>query len=128
MPLTTAHPADCPHCGRPENDDPFVIPGTPVELWSSETDAGRWRHWGGADLWVCREHPNFVGEDAPDKPSRYRLMEVFEASEHATLHRHGLVEEARALEVPLQSAALMRYSSEHRQRLAALDARGPRSG
>ena len=38
------------HCGRPENLEPFVIEGTAIELYSSEMDAGRWRHWGGADL------------------------------------------------------------------------------
>ena len=35
------HPGNCYHCGRPENTDPFVISETPLELWSSEGDAGR---------------------------------------------------------------------------------------
>ena len=122
------HPDDCYHCGRPENTEPFVIDGTPVELYSSETDAGRWRHWGGADLWLCRVHRYHVGEDPPegnDVPSRYRLMEVFEAAEHAILHRHNLAEEPRAVQVPLQAQALADFQSANGERLQNLDLLAP---
>ena len=119
------------HCGRPENDDPYVIPGTPIELFSSEMDAGRWRHWGGTDIWLCREHPYYVGETMPDggdRPDRYRQMEVFEAAEHATLHRHGLIDEARDVERPLQMSVLSEYEVEHAERLDALDRLAPNGG
>jgi len=108
-----------------------VIPGTPIELYSSEMDAGRWRHWGGADQWLCREHRYYVGEERPggdDDSKRYRTMEVFEAAEHATLHRHGIVDEARELERPLQQSALTEYEALHAQRLDALDRLAPSGG
>jgi hypothetical protein len=124
--------AACPddyHCGRPENSEPFVIPGTPIELYSSEMDAGRWRHWGGADQWLCREHPYYLGESyAEATPDRYRTMEVFEAAEHATLHRHGLVEEARDLERPLEESSLSEFVAVNAQRLDALDRLAPDGG
>src|SRR5258705_3975937 len=127
--MTHARCPDDYHCGRPENIDPYVIPGTPVELYSSEMDAGRWRHWGGSDLWVCREHPYYVGEAfADDTPRRYRQMEVFEAAEHATLHRHGLADEARGLEMPLQEASLSEYVAMNVKRLQALDRLAPHGG
>ena len=127
--MTHAHGPDDYHCGRPENVDPFVIARTPIELYSSEMDAGRWRHWGGADLWLCREHPYYVGETyAEDTPTRYRLMEVFEATEHATLHRHGLANEARDLERPLRESSLSEYEALNAERLDALDRLAPQGG
>ena len=127
--MTHARCPDDYHCGRPENVDPYVIPDTPIELYSSEMDAGRWRHWGGADQWLCREHRYYVGENPPeDTPRRYRTMEVFEAAEHAILHRHGLAEAARDVEVPLQEAALSAYEAEHKARLDALDRLAPDGG
>jgi len=123
------HPDDCRHCGRPENVLPYVIPGTQIELYSSEMDAGRWRHWGGSDMWLCREHRNYVGEAHDENdPKYYRLMEVFEAAEHATLHRHQLIDEARELEGPLRMTALAEFEAVHAARLEALDRSGPNGG
>ena len=124
----------CPddyHCGRPENVEPYVIAGTPIELYSSEMDAGRWRHWGGSDQWLCREHPyhvNAAPRDGVEDKRRYRTMEVTEAAEHAVLHRHDLAEEARELEVPLQEAELMVFEAQHAGRLEALDRAAPDGG
>ena len=100
---------DCFHCDRAENTDPFVIPGTPLELLSSEGDAGRYRHWGGSDMWICREHPNFMDGDRDEGGAVGRTMEVYEALEHLAA-RDGL---AWALQLT------------HR---AALDAAAPHGG
>ena len=127
--MTHARCPDDYHCGRPENVEPYVIPGTSIELYSSEMDAGRWRHWGGSDQWLCREHPYYVGEKyAEDTPNRYRTMEVTEAAEHATLHRHGLADEALELELPLQESALAEFQAQHAERLDALDRLAPEGG
>jgi hypothetical protein len=89
-------------------------------------DPARWRHWGGSDLWRCREHPYYLGETFPeDTPRRYRTTEVFEAAEHATLQRHGLVNEARDLELPLQASSLSEYVAMNAERLDSLDRLAP---
>jgi hypothetical protein len=124
------HPANCYHCGRPENTEPFTLEGTPIELYSSEGDSGRWRHWGGSDLWLCRDHPYYVGGgplEGHDPAKTYRLMEDDEAAEHATLHRHGLVDEARAEEVRLREA-LRAVEAQDDARLSALDRAAPHGG
>jgi hypothetical protein len=51
----------CPHCSRPANDNPLRF--GPIYLASSEGDAGKWRHWGGSDIWACDDHPDWEGED-----------------------------------------------------------------
>jgi hypothetical protein len=124
------HPANCFHCGRPENTEPFVIEGTPIELYSSEGDLGRWRHWGGSDQWLCRDHRYYVGGgplEGHDPAKFYRLMEDHEAAEHATLHGHGLVDEARERESLLREA-LFAAESQPNPRLAALDRSAPSGG
>lgn len=120
------HPGNCYHCGRPENVDPFVISGTPLELRSSEGDAGRYRHWGGDDLWVCRAHLTYVAGEESTGPAWDRTMDFHEAIEHLAA-RDGLPE---ALDLSLDDVAKQEatYQSANADRLAALDAAAPNGG
>lgn len=119
------HPENCYHCGRPENLDPFVVPGTPLELRSSEGDAGRFRHWGGDDLWVCRAHPTYTG-DPSTGPAWDRTMEFHEAIEHVAARD----DVPAALDLSLGELAKQEatYQGLHGDRLAALDAAAPNGG
>jgi len=119
------HDKTCSHCGRPENAEPFVVPGTPLELMYSEGDEGRFRIWGGSDLWMCRAHPHYQDGDVATGSSE-RWMEIQEAVEHLAARDH--------LEAPLHmrhadiEAAKAAYAAANAARLSALDAAAPGGG
>lgn len=116
------HHADCYHCGRPENDDPFVVPGSKLrlELYSSETDAGRFRHWGGSDLWVCRNH-----KYPDDHVQRWvRTMEWTEAVDHMYA-RDDVDLRNMMFEIPKEVDL---YLDDHAARLQDLDRSAPHGG
>ena len=119
------HPGNCYHCGRPENPHPFVVSGTPLELRSSEGEAGRFRHWGGDDLWSCQAHPTYTGE-AGTSPDLDRTMDFHQAIEHLAA-RDGLPQALNLTlgEVMKQEAA---YQATNADRLTALDAAAPNGG
>lgn len=122
----TDHGPSCYHCGRPENTQPFVIPGTPLELRSSEGDAGRWRHWGGSDMWICRVHPNYMDGDHMYENGWERTLELDQALEHAAA-RDGLLGLVHTTDREVEQM-VMRFEAEHAERLAALDAAAPNGG
>lgn len=119
------HGPDCYHCGRPENTEPFVIPGTPIELFSSEGEQGRWRHWGGDDVWVCRNHPHDMDGDQPDV-SYTRAMGLGEALEHAAAR--DAIPKATAITIAQVNEAAVAYREVAAGRLAELDAAAPGGG
>lgn len=119
------HPATCYHCGRPENVDPFILPGTPLELRSSEGEAGRFRHWGGPDVWACRTHLHAIdGRD--EDPTWERTMDLIEAVEHLAA-RDGLPE-VLAMSSDEVDALISAYYVSHTERLVALDALAAKGG
>lgn len=119
------HPADCYHCGRAENSDPFVIPGTPLELQSSEGEEGRFRHWGGDDVWICRVHPTYRSGDHSEGNVE-RTMDLYQALEHLAARDglpdllHRTIDEVERMKEP--------YATANASRLAALDAQSPDGG
>jgi hypothetical protein len=120
------HRPTCNHCGRPENTEPFVIPGTPLELLSSERDAGRWRHWGGDDVWTCRSHPGYLDGDRAEDRSWERRMELYEAVEHLAA-RDGLSEPLHTPQAVIWRL-IDQFEAEQADWLAALDAQAPDGG
>jgi hypothetical protein len=120
------HPANCYHCGRPENIDPFVVPGTPLELQSSAGDAGRFRHWGGDDLWICRSHPNYLDGSRVQASAGERTMDFHEAVEHLAA-RDGVTDllNKSVAEIEAMKAA---YTSTKASRLSDLDRQAPNGG
>lgn len=120
------HAGNCYHSGRPENLEPFVLSGTPLELRSSEGDAGRYRHWGGDDLWVCRAHLTYDAGEVSKGPAWDRTMEFHEAIEHLAA-RDGVHEavEMTLVDVSNQEKA---YLAVNADRLATLDAAAPNGG
>jgi hypothetical protein len=120
------HSADCYHCGRPENAEPFVIPGTPLELRSSEGEEGRYRHWGGDDVWVCRTHPHYIDAERVETSPWERTMDIHEALEHlAARDDLPLVLAMATQEIEAKKAA---YAIANRERLVVLDAEAPNGG
>jgi len=119
------HPADCYHCGRAENPDPFVIPGTPLELQSSEGEEGRFRHWGGDDVWICRAHPTYMSGDLSEGDVE-RTMDLYQAVEHLAARDgitdllHRTIDKVERMKEP--------YATANATRLAALDAHAPDGG
>ena len=116
---------DCEHCDRPENTNPFVIPGTPLELRSSEGDDGRFRHWGGDDVWVCRVHPDYMDGNEVDI-GRARTMDFREAVEHLAAR------DAKTAPLHMSSCDVIElrsaYSAANAERLTVLDASAPHGG
>jgi hypothetical protein len=120
------HRCNCYHCGRPENPEPFVVPGTPLELNSCEGDEGRFRHWGGDDLWVCRAHPRYLDGDTVASSKWDRTMEWTEAVEHLAA-RDGLPDLLHRSSAEV-TALVRAFGVANRERLAALDAAAPDGG
>lgn len=117
---------DCYHCGRPENLEAFVLPGSPLELHSSEGEAGRWRHWGGSDMWVCRAHPAYMDGDEALSDGWQRTMELHQAVEHLAA-RDGITAPLHTSEREIERLC-DDFVASHAERLATLDAAAPHGG
>lgn len=112
--LKTKFHDDCYFCGRPENLNPFLIPGTPIELFVTESDAGRWRQWATDDIYRCGEHL--------DRGEFYGQTEI---GEHL-IARHGY--SIDHLDHAAIQAAQIEYEAEHAKALRALDKAAPKGG
>lgn len=76
--------------------DGFLIPQEPMYLFWTERDTESAKKYGPSypqpDIWACREHPDWNGEDVPTYPSIPDDFPLGEDEEPIQAHaaRHGL--------------------------------------